>query len=326
MVFEECICEPPVKDGQPYIPWVGQYIGSCTWTNIEIVSLAFGLSNIGLWLFAQLPQLYENYKRKSVEAVHPLFLIIWLLGDTTNLLGCILTQQLPFQLYTAIYFCIMDVFLLSQWGYYALIYKRSPDEEPLVFGKARSSSFGIYGILIIINMSVISLLFYGRDILFSQMAVNSPSALDSAFTPRMRELLTFRNGTTLPLCQLNVTLLPWEVLIGDISAWMSCVLYLAARVPQIVRNYQRQTTQGLSITMFAIIFAANTFYGISVLMVLKAIDARFYASVLPFLIGSLGTLIPTTIVFGQWFYYDCSYSTKQIQLYNDEEEFIQIKS
>ncbi|KAF9577609.1 hypothetical protein BGW38_007080, partial [Lunasporangiospora selenospora] len=40
-------------------------------------------------------------------------------GDLSNLLGCVLTKQLPFQLYLAIYFCIADVILFSQWIYYS---------------------------------------------------------------------------------------------------------------------------------------------------------------------------------------------------------------
>ena len=49
------------------------------------------------WLFAQLPQIVKNYQQGSVESLAPTFLLSWMAGDATNLLGCILTDQLVFQ-------------------------------------------------------------------------------------------------------------------------------------------------------------------------------------------------------------------------------------
>jgi hypothetical protein len=37
------------------------------YTPKEIVATCFGFLNILLWLVAQIPQIVENYKRKSVE-------------------------------------------------------------------------------------------------------------------------------------------------------------------------------------------------------------------------------------------------------------------
>ena len=42
-------------------------------------------------------QLIVNYRNQSVEGLALPFLINWLLGDISNLVGCILTHQLPFQ-------------------------------------------------------------------------------------------------------------------------------------------------------------------------------------------------------------------------------------
>jgi hypothetical protein len=40
----------------------------------------------------------------SVEGLSLPFLVQWLLGDTTNLIGCLLTKQLPFQVGSKILF------------------------------------------------------------------------------------------------------------------------------------------------------------------------------------------------------------------------------
>jgi len=312
MVFEKCECYPNVKEGYYYIEWVGQFIGNCTWTPVEVVSLVFGLSNIVLWLFATFPQFYENWKRKSVEAVHPLFLIIWLLGDTTNLLGSVLTQQLPFQIYTASYFCIVDFFLVSQWVYYTKIYKPYVEDETPV----KKHSFTALGIILVINVGVVGLFIIG----------NSYSAdINLSKHSTLRELLSVDGTTGLPSCQFSSILEPWVVTVGDISAWTSCVLYNAARVPQIVRNFQRKTVSGLSIEMFLIICVANMFYGTSVLLLQPPVNPRFYASVLPFLLGSLGPLVPSAVVIGQWIFYDNSNVSAHLQLHDDEEEFTHIK-
>jgi len=70
------------------------------------------------WLFAQFPQLIVNWKLQSAEGLALPFLVNWLIGDLTNLVGCILTHQLPFQTYLASYFCFVDACLISQYAYY----------------------------------------------------------------------------------------------------------------------------------------------------------------------------------------------------------------
>jgi len=63
-------------------------------------------------------QVLENYRRHSVEGLAWPFLANWLLGDVSNLVGCILTHQLPFQTYLATYFCFIDLTLVGQYLYY----------------------------------------------------------------------------------------------------------------------------------------------------------------------------------------------------------------
>ena len=69
-------------------------------------------------MFCQTPQLYENYKRGSVESLSKVFLSIWLVGDLTNLSGSVLTKQLPTQQYTAMLFVCLDSVMLLQYMFY----------------------------------------------------------------------------------------------------------------------------------------------------------------------------------------------------------------
>ncbi|SPO23022.1 uncharacterized protein UTRI_01700 [Ustilago trichophora] len=84
----------------------------------QTVSDLSGTLSFVVWLFAQSPQIYENYRRGSVDGLSPVFLTQWMLGDATNLIGCILTQQLPFQIAVATYFCCIDVCIMGQFIFY----------------------------------------------------------------------------------------------------------------------------------------------------------------------------------------------------------------
>ncbi|KAJ7430739.1 PQ loop repeat-domain-containing protein [Mycena galericulata] len=99
-----------------------------------ILSDLLGYSSILCWLGAQFPQVLENIRRKSCEGLALPFLANWFLGDASNLLGCLLTHQLPFQTWLAAYFVSVDLLLVGQYWYYQG-FKPSPP-----FGRPRTGS------------------------------------------------------------------------------------------------------------------------------------------------------------------------------------------
>lgn len=48
-----------------------------------------------------------------------------MIGDVTNLLGCVLTKQLPFQTLLATYYCFIDSCLVCQYFFYNVIRRPS---------------------------------------------------------------------------------------------------------------------------------------------------------------------------------------------------------
>ncbi|CAL1704644.1 unnamed protein product [Somion occarium] len=86
---------------------------------VDSLSDFLGYTSIACWLGAQFPQVLENIRLQSVDGLALPFLVNWLLGDLSNLVGCLLTHQLPFQTYLAVYFCFVDLTLFSQYFYYA---------------------------------------------------------------------------------------------------------------------------------------------------------------------------------------------------------------
>ncbi|KAL5489766.1 hypothetical protein ACEPAI_4598 [Sanghuangporus weigelae] len=105
-----------------------------------LLSDVLGWISIGCWLGAQFPQVLENIRRQSCEGLALPFLFNWLLGDFTNLIGCILTHQLPFQTILATYFVSVDFMLFSQYFYY-----RRPAKKLQVDGSLPSSPIQRYG-------------------------------------------------------------------------------------------------------------------------------------------------------------------------------------
>ena len=92
------------------------------YTTADAVGFYFGLASIACWLVAQVPQFVQNFRLKSAEGLSPWFLAEWLMGDTFNLLGCLMTgDQLQTEVYTAVYFMCVDMLMIFQFVYYTLL-------------------------------------------------------------------------------------------------------------------------------------------------------------------------------------------------------------
>ncbi|KAG8734190.1 hypothetical protein FRC11_009846, partial [Ceratobasidium sp. 423] len=88
----------------------------------------------------------------------------------------------------------------------------------------------------------------------------------------------------------------WSWRVGRISAWTCTTLYLTSRMPQIWKNYTRQSVEGLSISLFIFAFLGNFFYVGSVLTSARMFgtDAQrlqYLRDSLPYLLGSGGTFV-----------------------------------
>ncbi|KAL6052084.1 PQ loop repeat-containing protein 2 [Balamuthia mandrillaris] len=330
-----CHCYPIYKDGDHYVEWIGHGFHACVYTPTEIAAFALGLVNIGFWLFAQMPQLYSNWRNGTAEALSAGFLTAWLLGDITNLVGTILTHQLPTQLYTAAYFCLMDILLLSQYGYYVWKNRREKrkmriveegwgggDKQKRPFSEGDRSSYSssdyffsgssastptpskrLYAALFVV------LLFYSARL--SQDWLGTTTTNEEGFRYGGRVLLgldedghsSSSSDDGPPSCEPNVSLGLVPEILGDIAAWTSGVLYFTARIPQIIRNYRRKSVEGLSFPMFFCAVMANLCYGLSIILAGIKFDAQFFKATLPYLVGSICVLSESFIIVSQFFLY-----------------------
>lgn len=90
--------------------------------------------------------------------------------------------------------------------------------------------------------------------------------------------------------------------LGDMLGYLSALSYLCSRFPQIWHNLQRKSTAGLSVFIFFLSIAGNVTYGVSVILMATSVQSILVA--LPWLLGSLGTvLLDVALLMQFWYYY-----------------------
>ncbi|KAF2260606.1 PQ-loop-domain-containing protein [Lojkania enalia] len=104
---------------------------------------------------------------------------------------------------------------------------------------------------------------------------------------------------------------------GQVSGYVCAVLYLGSRVPQLLLNYRRKSTEGISMLFFLFACIGNLTYVLSILAYRPicrdpgscrdgermGLYGRYVAVNLSWLIGSFGTLVLDAGVFVQYFLY-----------------------
>ncbi len=105
--------------------------------------------SIACWVVVFSPQIIENFRRGSADGLSIVFLVVWLLGDLSNILGAVLQGVLPTMIILALYYTLADIVLVGQVFYYRGFTlsdkvdkpeeeeEESPEEQPLL---ARSDS------------------------------------------------------------------------------------------------------------------------------------------------------------------------------------------
>lgn len=254
-----------------YIRWIYNIFGDCIVSTREKIGFAFGLSSTVVWMWAQIPQMYLNYKNKKTEGLSFAFLCLLVIGDLSNLLGIIITHGLVTQYITSTWFLIQDFLVTSQYVYYTYIMPNCCSKR---MNSIRYDKDSQYNNLI----PAIPLL------LAVSQSISNPSTNSDVLTTSMKG--------------------PYEppVLYGTMLGWLSAVLYISSRLPQIIKNFKRKRTQGLSPQFFITAILGNTTYGLSIF--LKDPHWPYIWSQFPWLVGSLGilffdfTVLAQFIIFG----------------------------
>ncbi|RKF59002.1 putative vacuolar amino acid transporter YPQ3 [Erysiphe neolycopersici] len=253
--------------------------------SITDISGICGSISIACWLFVFLPQLIENFRRRSTEGLSVRFVSIWLSGDVCNVLGSILQGVLPTMIILAIYYATVDILLLSQIFYYRGF---TWSEERISNGPNESSRLLNADNLVAVEEQ-------GADAAHLSAAHLSPAVpfvrnTDDIIIPHAATHNTFRKFVAIVLIIFigvlgwfltrssalkntpasPVIFNPW----GQTFGYICAVLYLSSRLPQLLLNYRRKSTEGISLLFFVFACIANLTYVLSILIYEPSCEAQ----------------------------------------------------
>jgi len=234
----------------------------------------------------------ENYKQGSAAGVSLAFLVVWMAGDITNLIGAVWAELVPTVIALAIYFCFADTALILQCVYYNTINARKEkkrlerqengavtEEDPLIISSNANEdpidSFGLPG---------------------SRRRSSASRRTKSGTGNRSEELAGILEDEPAPHGWLRNTISVFLIVLAGTAGWAiawkagawkptpiadpatdkdmpigaailgyaSAVLYLGARLPQIAKNYKEKSCEGLSLLFFVLSIVGNLTYGAGV--------------------------------------------------------------
>ncbi|KFZ66073.1 Lysosomal amino acid transporter 1, partial [Podiceps cristatus] len=251
--------------------WVMDVFNECAQDGRDIASVVLGLVSILCFAAASFPQFYQACKTGIMDrALSIYFLLGWLGGDLLNLIGSFLADQLPLQVYTAVYYVLADLVMLSLYCYY----------------KAKNRGGGFTAS---INTAFV-FLFLGTVSTVSFLGRGAAVAQDPA---------TFKGRSLLSAHVEELGSKVSREIFGFTIGSVSSVLYLCSRVPQIYTNHKRKSTVGVSYSLFALVMLGNSLYGLSVLLKNPEpgqSEGDYVLHHLPWLVGSLGVLSLDVVV------------------------------
>lgn len=331
-------------------------ISDSLWSIISNIngSISFCASFISLF-----PQIIETYHDKTVAGLSPYFLLCWLLGDITSLIGALLTNQLIFQILLAVYFLLNDLFVCGQYYYYGIIHKNKlatmGHEAIPVLSQVSNSSISnknnnknndnnhsssqlmpqenttdtretttnsntmgnaqLLAGLITVASNTVSMATAMRFKDTNAIAPSSSSLLllsqlnpmsgDNNNNNNNHNSNNNYNGNNNSKHIIHKIIYNDPTSIGLILSWIGASFYVGARIPQLIKNYQRKSTDGLSPFLFATTLLGNVTYDISILTSLSFIHCddkiEFLKRAAPFIFGSAGTIIFDLIYFYQYY-------------------------
>ncbi|KAH8729690.1 PQ loop repeat-domain-containing protein [Ilyonectria robusta] len=298
----------------------------------EALSGIFGSISLTAWICLLLPQLAANYKAQSADGLSMAFLIVWLIGDMSNLIGALFTRLAPTAVALASYFCIADMILISQTIYYRTVSARrarehneqsvdASEESPLL-ARRRTSSFGLPGSQrrhathTETSMEPLRKIVTGEDETPDShpWIHNALSLLAVYLVGFVGWFVSYKAGAwdnaepsaPSPTASTEST----TEIIGITLGYFSAVCYLCARIPQIIKNYQEQSCEGLALLFFMLSMTGNLTYGAS--LVAYSQDKNYLLKTLPWLLGSLGTILEDCVIFIQFRLYSSNDRTSAV--------------
>lgn len=246
-----------------------------------------GSTSLACWIVLLMPQLIEQWRLKSADGIAIGFILIWFLGDLFNLIGAIWAGLLPQVIFLAVWFCVTDFLMIFSYFYYTHLQKTKPvkpvndEETPLVENRRPSS---------VLTDIALEPKYHGVFIKF---------VLPILFVIGCGTLGYFVSDNGTPD---NSDGADTEIKMGpQIVGYCSALLYLGARIPQIIQNHKRKSVHGLSLLFFLFSTLGNLTYAAQILCYRN--DWNYIVLNMSWLLGSLGTIFEDSVIFMQFYIY-----------------------
>ncbi|CAI4055584.1 hypothetical protein SKDZ_02G2550 [Saccharomyces kudriavzevii ZP591] len=288
--------------------------------NAKNISGIAGSISISCWIVVFVPQIYENFRRKSADGLSLLFIVLWLLGDIFNVIGAMMQNLLPTMIILAAYYTLADLVLLVQCMWYdknkkGFLQEVKKDVDPVhlspvipIDGSVLQDVFSEYEPLLPRlegedNQSYNSLQRVGTEVIVKEDKNSSSDLLivwGVMLVGFFSWYISYCSGVSKGIPDKKPTLekinFPAQIL-----GYLSAILYLGSRVPQIVLNFKRKSCEGVSFLFFLFACLGNISFIVSVLSM--SVDPKYLILNASWLIGSAGTLLMDFTVFIQFFIY-----------------------
>uniref|UniRef100_A0A7S3Z3G6 Uncharacterized protein n=1 Tax=Lotharella globosa TaxID=91324 RepID=A0A7S3Z3G6_9EUKA len=279
------------RDGLEPLWFYENYLSACVYTWRDIMNFGIGYICMCFWSLCLAPQIIVNHVLGRADDQSILFYLLWVAGDVTNLLGCVIGRQLPTQIGVAVIYLVLTLMLLVQYLYYNCIRGDDKQEHDYVVGSRTPILSPLPSIL-------------SPRSEHRKAVLNSSSALKQMRGPDLRstseESYTEYGGIELKeqadeegtLCtrilgivldeKLNaaIIIMSFMIIVGlctipgildqhevaFVSGWAMTIYYTISRIPQIILIITTQTVSGLSPIMFVMTSLGNITYILQILV------------------------------------------------------------
>lgn len=258
-------------------PWILYLLEECVDNVWEYCSVVIGLISMFCFLLSTLPQVYEAYRNAKGEEAMSFGFLFFLFSGD---LTSFAGCYLTSQLpiqVITVVFYIFTDLILISQFLYYKIKNSSSRKSPVL----KWLCFMWCGSASLVLLTL------------PKLIVDNSASLDTKSTSKSVEVT------------------------GYVCGYLASVFYLSSRLPQLYKNFQRQSTEGTSYMLFALAMMGNGTYGLSVIVVLPALKGSkqtFIIKHLAWLIGSLGVIVLDFFVTAQFVMYRKNSSAKGSKL------------
>ncbi|KAF8908887.1 PQ loop repeat-domain-containing protein [Gymnopilus junonius] len=259
----------------------------------DSLSSILGWISIACWIVVYSPQIYENFTLQSGEGLSVSFVIIWLLGDLTNLTGALLAGLLPTVILLAVYYTTCDAILLFQIYYYRwkngrLLSSQGGPQNNGERAPLLGDELGIPNHIHIADEETVPV---------KTLVIRYLCALLFVITVGIAAWWLTKEEETHLVDAPQEGKKWWYI---QFLGWSSASLFLGARIPQILKNFKTRC-EGLSPALFFFAIFGNTTYALSICA--KSMDKDYLITNGGWLAGSMLTVFLDIFVLCQFSYY-----------------------